>query len=90
MYRKIPGQTIPQWMINNNYKRLTPEGYVNLPSHTLRKNDLGLIGVYDIYQYPAVDLNPSLPGVIGQVNFGPATDANVNAFSMYLVGVKPL
>lgn len=81
MYRKIPGQTIPQWMINSGYKKITSENYLNLPSFVLRKNEEGLIGVYDIYEGPVST---------GHVNFGPASDSNVKAFSMYIIGVKPL
>jgi hypothetical protein len=81
MYRKIPGQTIPTWM-QQKYTRITPEGFVNLPEFTLRKNELGLIGVYDVYKYNS-------PSIQGTINFGPASDNTVNAYSMYLVGLSP-
>lgn len=83
MYRKIPGQQIPSW-IDENFSKITPEGYENLPSFILRKNDQGLIGVYDIYQ-SKIKLSPN-----ESITLGPASDANNTAFSMYLIGIASL
>lgn len=76
-YRKIPGQTIPAWL--TSYVKVTPSGYADLPQHILRKNELGLIGVYDIYK------KRSSPGNIG---FGAASTTTVNAYSMYITAIK--
>ncbi|MDQ3099707.1 MAG: hypothetical protein M3Q44_08235 [bacterium] len=89
LYRKIPDQSVPSW-ITQKFSKLTPNEFVNLPTFALRKNDQGLIGVYDIYKYPASDLASQTPGSIGTVNFGPASDGATTAYSMYIVGVEPL
>ncbi len=82
LYRKIPGQqTKPAWL-RNNYQLVTNDNYSDLQQYVLRKNDLGLIGLYDIYQ--------STTPKIGIVNFGPASEAGITAYSMYLVGIKPI
>ncbi len=76
-YRKIPGQTVPSWL--STYTKVTPAGYADLPQHILRKNELGLIGVYDIYR------KRSTPG---NVSFGAASTSSVNAYSMYITAIK--
>ncbi|MDQ3098638.1 MAG: hypothetical protein M3Q44_02735 [bacterium] len=93
LYRKIPGQTPPLW-IRNSYEKVTPNNFIELITYALRKNDLGLIGVYDIYKYRGLIGVPKpahLPipnGVVGTVQFGPATDTSVTAYSMYIVAIK--
>ncbi len=79
-YRKIPGQTAPEWL-TANYSRITPADFVNLPQFILRKNDLGLIGVYDIYakEFPT----------ISSTNIGPAADPAKTAYSMYIPAFVP-
>lgn len=80
LYRKIPGQSIPAWL--RGYTKVTNDDFSNLNQFVLRKNDQGLIGVYDIYARPST--------ATGTVPFGPASDSNVQAFSMYIVAVKNL
>ncbi len=81
MYRKIPGQVPPGW-ITDKYQKMTTDDWSNLNQYVLRKNELGLIGVYDIYR-------TTMNGPNTTVEFGPASDNNVTAFSMYLVGISP-
>ncbi|MDQ3099357.1 MAG: hypothetical protein M3Q44_06430 [bacterium] len=78
-YRKIPGQTFPSWL--SSYTKVTSDNYSNLLSFLLRKNDQGLIGVYDIYKKT---LNNA-----SSVSLGPASSASGEAFSMYIAGVSP-
>jgi hypothetical protein len=80
LYRKIPGQTVPAW-IKNNYTKVTNDDYSNLLQFILRKNDQGLIGLYDIYNRKTTNS--------GTVPFGPASDTTVAAYSMYLVSIIP-
>ncbi len=94
MYRKIPGQNPPAW-IKDNYQKVTPDNFVELITYALRRNELGLIGVYDIYKYRKVttqtnqrQLLPLPTGTTGQVSFGPASDNTVTAYSMYVVAVR--
>lgn len=79
-YRKIPGQTAPDWL--NTYTRITSDSYANLLPFMLRKNDQGLIGVYDIYK-------KTIP-VANTIALGPAFSSTGEAYSMYIVGVSPL
>ncbi|MDQ3099580.1 MAG: polysaccharide lyase family 7 protein [bacterium] len=79
IFRKIPGQQPPLW-IRNQYTKLTNDDYTNLQQFILRKNDQGLIGLYDIYKKNGVSS--------GAVTFGPASDTNVLAYSMYMVAFK--
>lgn len=77
LYRKIPGQTAPNW-IKNSYTKNTTDDYSSLQQFVMRKNDQGLIGLYDIY---------SKNYAAGSVPLGPASDATTTAYSMYVVGV---
>ncbi len=82
MYRKIPGQGVPTW-ITEKFTKITSESYENLPEFALRKNEQGLIGVYDIYeQKTRLVAGESLA-------LGPASDTTHTAFSMYLVAIAP-
>ncbi len=78
LYRKIPGQSIPAWL--RGYTKVTNDDFSNLNQFVLRKNDQGLIGVYDIYARSST--------ATGTVPLGPASDSNVQAYSMYIVAVK--
>lgn len=84
MYRKIPGQVPPAWLSNpsQGYTKITNDDYTNLQQFVLRKNADGLIGLYDIYKRQNTQQ--------GTVNFYPASDSTVTAYSMYLVAVRPL
>lgn len=84
LYRKIPGAGIPAWL-TDGYSRITTDDFSNINQFLLRKNDEGLIGLYDIYK-----TTPAFNGSPTTVAFGPASDATHTAFSMYLVAVKPL
>ncbi|MDQ3098313.1 MAG: phytase [bacterium] len=79
-YRKIPGQAVPSW-ISSAYQKQTPEGFTDLNAFVLRKNEQGLIGVFDIYKRTAGT---------GVQTFGPASTTLQNAFSMYIVAINPL
>lgn len=74
------------WMQQSSvqYDKLTPDGLnaANLTPFFLRKNNSGLIGVYDIYKThtPAT----------GTVTFGPASSDTFHALSMYIVSVVPV
>ncbi len=78
-YRKIPGQSVPSW-IQSHYTKMTTDDFSNLNQFVLRKNEQGLIGVYDIWKR-----NSNSAGV---VNFGPASDSTVTAYSMYILAIK--
>ncbi|MDQ3099348.1 MAG: hypothetical protein M3Q44_06385 [bacterium] len=80
MYRKIPDQVAPKWL-TQNYQKLTNDDYSNLQQFVLRKNEQGLIGVYDVYSRI---IKADVPELLG-----PASDETVTAFSMYIVGVSP-
>jgi hypothetical protein len=83
-YRRAlePSSTvIPTWL-QNGYSTTTGTGQIdisNLPSYLLRKNDQGLIGLYDAYK----KIVPA--GAV--VNFGAASSTGNSALSMYLVAV---
>lgn len=75
--RHIPGIEAPQW-IKNNYTRITDNNLSNITQYAMRKNELGLIGLYDIYQK---EVQP------GTVAFSGASTQTVPAYSMYIVGL---
>ncbi|MDQ3099491.1 MAG: hypothetical protein M3Q44_07135 [bacterium] len=79
LYRKIEGQVRPSWL--SSYTKLSANSFADLSTFLLRKNEQGLLGVYDVYQY-----NGATPGT---VTFGPASSSIQSAFSMYLVAVVP-
>lgn len=87
-YRKIPGQVAPAW-ITRQYQKLTNDDYSQLNQFLLRKNDQGLIGVYDIYRK-----HPQYAGsgatLQATETFGGASEQSNSAYSMYIVGIKPL
>ncbi len=74
MTRHIPGISAPAW-IRNNYNRLTNDDMSQVTQYFKRKNNQGLIGIYDIY---AKDVNS------GQINLQGASDAQSPAYSMYI------
>ncbi|MDQ3099673.1 MAG: hypothetical protein M3Q44_08065 [bacterium] len=78
-YRRIPGQSTPQWL--SGYSKITTDSFSDLAPFLLRKNDLGLIGVYHVYR-----TSLSSPR---EVTFGPAYSSTGEAYSMYIVGVVP-
>ncbi|MDQ3099581.1 MAG: right-handed parallel beta-helix repeat-containing protein [bacterium] len=80
MYRKIPGQGVPAW-ITQQYTKQTSNDFSNINQFVLRKNEQGLIGLYDIYKKNGV--------TIGTESFGPASDVTNKAFSMYFVALSP-
>lgn len=77
MPRKVPGINAPLW-IRNGYTKITNDDFTNLTQFMKRKNNDGLIGLYDIY-YKTVN-----PGTI--TLFG-ASDTQNPAYSMYIVAV---
>ncbi len=77
--RYIPGKQAPAW-IRSQYTRMTNDDMTNLQQFVLRKNDLGLIGLYEIY-YRDVSA--------GNIPFYSASDDGT-AYSMYLVALQPL
>lgn len=78
LYRHIPGASVPDW-ITNSYQRETFD-LSKINTFFLRKNESGLIGLYDIYsKQSASDL----------VYFGSASSSLSKAFSMYVVGIVP-
>ncbi|MDQ3098132.1 MAG: glycoside hydrolase family 88 protein [bacterium] len=79
MPRHIPGAIPPAW-IHNNYTRLTNDNLADLTQFTKRKNELGLIGLYDIY-------SKTVPA--GTINFQGASDAQSLGYSMYLIALVP-
>lgn len=80
LFRKIPGQTVPNW-ISSNYTKLTPASFADVNQFVLRKNEQGLIGVYDVYRRP---------NVTGTINFQAASTTAQQAYSMYTVAINPL
>ncbi len=79
MPRHIPGLTAPAW-IRNGYTRQTTDDLSQIAQFSKRKNDQGLIGLYDIYTR---NIGP------GTVILQGASDATTPAYSMYLVALIP-
>ncbi len=76
--RHIPGIGVPSW-ISQTYTRKTTDDLSTINQYLLRKNDQGLIGLYDIW---------SKNYVAGtNVQFHAAGDAQNPAYSMYLVAL---
>ncbi|MDQ3099203.1 MAG: metallophosphoesterase [bacterium] len=84
--RKIPSVTapLPAW-ITNEYTKITPNEFTgtNLNTYLLRKNNDGLLGVYDIW------IRSGGPST-GHVTFSAASTPNNVAYSMYIVMLKPI
>ncbi len=83
-YRRAlePSSTqIPAWL-TDGYTTVTgtsPININNLPSYLMRKNDFGLIGLYDAYK---------ISGTAGRTfTFGAASKPGISALSMYIVAV---
>lgn len=70
----------PSW-ISQQYTKQTNDDFTNLQQFVMRKNDQGLIGLYDIYKKNTVST--------GTANFSAASDTTTTAYSMYLISVKP-
>ncbi len=77
--RYIPGRVAPAWM-RDQYTKITNNDMSNINQFVLRKNDQGLIGLYEIYTKDVT---------AGRVPFYAASDDG-NAYSMYMVALKPL
>lgn len=82
LYRRITGKTPPPW-ITSAYTKESPDSVSesNINSFVVRKNIENIRGLYDIYS-----LNVQVPRVI--LFRGASTNSN-QAYSMYVVGVKP-
>lgn len=78
--RHIPSiNQVPNW-IKNGYSRSTNDDLSHINQYAKRKNELGLIGIYDFYSRTA----PA-----GTITFGAASDAQAAAYSMYIVAIVP-
>ncbi len=77
--RHIPGIGVPNW-ISQNYTRGTTDDLSNINQYLLRKNEQGLIGLYDIWSKNYASGT--------NVQFHAASDAQNPAYSMYLVALK--
>jgi hypothetical protein len=77
MPRKIPGLTPPNW-ITSGYTKQTNDDFSQITQFFKRKNEQGLIGLYDIY---SKSVNS------GTVNFSGAADSQHPAYSMYVVAI---
>ncbi|MDQ3099493.1 MAG: metallophosphoesterase [bacterium] len=79
--RHIPGiNQIPSW-VQTTYTRITNDDLSKVNQYFLRKNDQGLIGLYDISKR---DFDP------GTVSFQSASAGLSTAYSMYFVAANPL
>ncbi len=79
MPRHIPGFSAPTW-ITSNYTRQTNDDLSQITQFMKRKNDQGLIGLYDIF-------TRTVPA--GTVTLSGASDAQHPAYSMYVVALVP-
>jgi hypothetical protein len=79
MPRHIPNTTAPSW-ITSAYQRLTNDDMSNLSQYLQRKNESGLLGLYDIYK-------KDIP--TGTIQFRAASNTGELAYSMYLIALVP-
>ncbi len=81
MTRHIPGlNQIPTWVVGN-YARQTNDDLSRINQYFLRKNEQGLIGLYDI---SSREVQP------GTISFQSANAGLTTAYSMYIVALQPL
>ncbi len=78
--RHIPGLNAPAW-ITNNYTRSTNNDLSQIAQYFKRKNDQGLIGIYDVF---SKDVGA------GTVNLYGASDTQNPGYSMYIVALVPI
>ncbi len=76
--RKIPNLSPPSW-ITSGFSKQTNDDFSQINQFFKRKNEQGLIGLYDIY---SKNINA------GTAQLGPAADAQHAAYSMYIVALK--
>ncbi len=80
MTRHIPGlEQAPQW-ISQGFSKQTTTDLSHIDQFFKRKNEQGLIGLYDIYM-------KNIPA--GTVQLGPASSLNSLAYSMYITAFSP-
>ncbi len=77
--RHVLQSSAASW-ITSQYTRQTDDNQSNVNQYLLRKNEQGLIGLYDIYKRQVS---------AGTYQMGPAADVPGNAYSMYLVIFVP-
>ncbi len=80
MPRHIPGLSAPGW-ITGGYTRSTNNDLSQISQYVKRKNELGLIGLYDLY-------SKTVPA--GTLTLYGAADSQNPAYSMYIVALSPI